>query len=52
MKGNIGIGTKPTEKLLTITYSKKDFKREYTLHGRIGVYIGAIIGLIKLELHD
>lgn len=34
---------------IRITITKQEFYRDYSLRGRIGIYIGVIIGLIDLK---
>lgn len=38
--------------LIIIKLSRKEFKEQYTLKARIGIYIGVLIGLIKIEFYN
>lgn len=47
----VGIAKNKQEAFIVITQSKKDFIETYTLRARIGIYIGVLVGLIKLNLN-
>ena len=47
--GNIGIGTTTPERLIHIKTTVENFKKTYSLRGRIGIYLLVILGIAELE---
>jgi len=48
-KQEISILVEPT-RLLQIRMTKEEYKKQFTLRGRIGIYILRIIGIIEVEI--
>ena len=42
-------GKLPPKTLIGIKTTKEDFKRDYTLRGRIGIFILRMLGVVTLE---
>ena len=47
------IGSEKLKAIIIITYSTRgDFRKDYTLRARIGIYIGVLLGLIELKFEE
>ena len=48
-KGNIGIRTNTPEYFITISYTKAEYKKQYTLRTRIGLRLLWLVGVVGFD---
>lgn len=48
-EGDINIGTTTPDHFITLSYTREDYKRQYSLRTRIGLRILWLIGVIQYE---
>ena len=48
-KGNIGINTQTPTHFITLSYTKEEYKKQYTRKTRIGLRLLWLVGIVRYE---